>query len=170
MSRGVRQNGLNITQYWPNGYDQQTLQEFPDLMEGVYFESSFTPFEAARTSPGMQQFLSEMHMRFPRTRISEVVLAGWINANLFVDGLKAVGRNLTRSKLIAAINNIHDFTANGIWPKQSPIDWRYSHTSLTPYPDCAAFLQVQHGRFVPVFGTPDDPFVCIDHNVTTLPS
>jgi len=170
MSRGIRQNGLNITQYWPNGYDQQTLDQFPDLMEGVYLESSFTPFEAASTSPGMEQFLSEMHRRFPRTPISEVVLAGWINAHLFVDGLKAVGRDLTRSKLIAAINNIHDFTADGIWPKQSPIDWAYSHTRLTPYPDCAAFIQVQHGRFVPVFGTPGDPFVCIDHNVTVLPS
>ena len=117
----------------------------------------------------MQRFLAEMAKRFPRTQISEVVLAGWINANLFVDGLKAVGRNLTRTKLIAAINNMHTFTANGIWAKQSPIDWTYAHTRNSPTPDCNAYLQVRNGKFVPVFGTTDDPFVCIDHNAPTLP-
>jgi branched-chain amino acid transport system substrate-binding protein len=170
MSRGIHQNGLHIAQYWPNGYDQETLQKYPDLMEGVYFGSSFTPFEAASASPGMQQFLAEMHKRFPTSQISEVQLAGWINANLFVDGLKAVGRNLTRSKLVAAINNMHTFTANGIWPKQAPIDWTYAHNRLSPSPDCTAYLQVQHGKFVPVFGRATDPFVCIDHNAASLPA
>ena len=138
-------------------------------MSGVYLGVDFTPFQSAATSPGMQQFLSELHQHFPQDQPSEVELAGWINANLFVDGLKAVGRNLTRTKLIAAINAITDFTANGIWPAQAPINWQYAHTERTPQPDCAAFLQVQNGRFVPVFGTAADPFVCIDHNATTLP-
>lgn len=170
MSQGIHQNGLHVTQYWPNGYDHDTLQKYADVMEGVYLSSNFTPFEAAGTSPGMQQFLAQMHKRFPGAQVSEVELAGWINANLFVDGLKAVGRNLSRTKLIVAVNGMHDFTANGIWAKQSPIDWTYDHNRLAPYPDCIAYLQVQHGQFVPVFGTPSDPFVCIDHNAAKLPA
>jgi branched-chain amino acid transport system substrate-binding protein len=169
LSRGIQQNNLHVLQTWPNGYDQATLQKYPDLMEGVYFSSGFTPFEAANTSPGMQQFLSEMHKRFPSDQISEVQLAGWINANMFVDGLKAVGRNVTRTKLVNAVNGMHHWTGGGIWPNQSPRDWTYDHDRHSPYPDCAAFLQVQHGKFVPVFGTPTNPFICIDHNATTLP-
>lgn len=169
LARGAQEAGLHIYQYWPNGYDQQTLQQYGSLMNGVYLAQDFTPFEAASTSPGMQQFLQQMKLRFPHDQISEVELAGWINANLFVDGLKAVGQDLTRSKLVAAINNITNFTANGIWATQSPINWKYAHTARSPGPDCVAFLQVQNGKFVPVFGTATDPFVCIDHFATTLP-
>ena len=170
LSRGIQQNNLHIYQTWPNGYDQETLQKYPDLMEGVYFSSGFTPFEAASTSPGMQQFLAQMHKRFPNDPISEVELAGWINANMFVDGLKAAGKDLTRTKLVNAVNSFHHWTANGIWPAQAPRDWTYDHDRHSPHPDCTAFLQVQHGKFVPVFGTPTDPFICIDHNAATLPS
>jgi ABC-type branched-subunit amino acid transport system substrate-binding protein len=169
LARGIQQNNLKVFQYWPNGYDQDTLHRYADLMEGVYFAVDFTPFEAASTSPGLRQFLTQMRQRFPNDSISEVDLAGWISANLFVDGLKAVGRDLTRSKLVAAINGMHSFTANGIRPAKSPLDWAYLHTQRSPSPDCRAFIQVQHGQFVPVFGTPTDPFICIDHNATILP-
>lgn len=63
-----------------------------------------------------------------------------------------------------------DFTANGIWPAQAPIDWQYAHNRPSPQPNCAAYLQVQQRRFVPVFGTSSDPFVCIANDATTLPS
>jgi hypothetical protein len=62
-----------------------------------------------------------------------------------------------------------NFTADGIWPAAGPINWKYAHTGRSPGPDCVAYLQVQKGKFVPVFGTPASPFVCIDHNATTLP-
>lgn len=170
LARGIQEAGLHITQYWPNGYDQDTLDTYRQLMTGVYFGQGFVPFEAASASPGLQVFLQQLHQRFPGDKPSEVELAGWINANLFVDGLKAVGRDLTRSKLVAAINNITDFTANGIWPAQAPINWKYAHTTITPgQPDCVAYLQVQNGKFVPVWGTATDPFICINHYATTLP-
>jgi ABC-type branched-subunit amino acid transport system substrate-binding protein len=170
LARGLQEAGLHVTQYWPNGYDQDTLDTYKQLMDGVYFAEGFVPFEAASASPGTTQFLQQLHLHFPQDKPSEVEQAGWINAELFVDGLKAVGHDLTRSKLIAAINAMHAFTANGIWPAQSPIDWQYAHTTRTPnQPDCTSFMQVQNGKFVPVFGTPTDPFVCLDHNATSLP-
>jgi branched-chain amino acid transport system substrate-binding protein len=169
LARSLQQAGLHVTQYWPNGYDQMTLSQYSGVMQGVYLAEDFTPFEAAASSPGMQMFLSEMHQHYPQDPISEVELAGWINASLFVQGLRMVGRDLTRAKLVAAINSITDFTADGIWPAQSPINWRYAHTTRAPGPDCAAFLQVRGHAFVPVFGTATDPFVCVDHTATTLP-
>lgn len=170
LSRSLNEAGLHPYQYWPNGYDQQTLMQYTGLMQGVFLSEDFTPFQAASTSPGLRLFLAEMHRYFPRDDISEVELAGWINADLFVQGLRAVGRDLTRSRLVAAINSITDFTADGIWPAQSPIDWQRAHTTISYPIDCTAYVQVRGDAFVPVFGTPSDPFVCVNHYATSLPT
>jgi ABC-type branched-subunit amino acid transport system substrate-binding protein len=169
LARGAKEANLHIIQYWPNGYDEQTLQQYGSLMNGVYLAVGFTPFQSASTSPGMQQFLQQMSADFPHDQVSEVELAGWIDATMFVDGLKAAGHNLTRTKLINAVNSMTAFTANGIWPAQSPIDWQAAHTGRSPGLDCAAYLKVQNQQFVPVFGTSTDPFICINHFATTLP-
>lgn len=165
LSRSLKQFGLNdVKQYWPNGYDQDTLSKFADLMEGVYFTSDFVPFEAASQSAGMRTFLDQMHRRFPDQQISEVVLAGWVNADLFVTALRDVGKNVTRQKLIADINKKRDWTAHGTF---SPIDWTIAHHANSPL-DCTAFIQVQHGKFVPVFGNATSPFVCWKLDQATL--
>src|SRR5438270_5597458 len=107
LSKTLRRAGLaNVKQFWPTGYDAQALAQFPDLYEGVYFRTGFVPFEEASSSPGMTQFLNEMKKRKPDTKLSEVVVAGWINADLFVTALKASGKDLTRRKLVNALNVI----------------------------------------------------------------
>ena len=47
-----------------------------------------------------------------------------------------------------------------------PINWQIQHTGQNPT-DCDAFLQVQHGKFVPLF---TQPFVCYPHNSPTIPN
>jgi len=164
LSKTLRRAGLgNVKQFWPTGYDAKELAQFPDLYENVYFRSGFVPFEEANLSPGLAQFLSEMKRRKPNTQISEVVLAGWIDADLFVKGLQAAGRDLTRQKLINAINAITDYTANGI---EGPVNWKVQHTQANPT-DCDAYLQVQHGKFTPIF---KQPFVCYPHASPTIPN
>jgi ABC-type branched-subunit amino acid transport system substrate-binding protein len=172
VGRTLQAQQYPIKQYWPNGYDAETLKKFSDVMEGVYFSSFFTPFEAASTSVGLRQFLAAMAKYEPGKPIAEVSLAGWVNADLFVQGLRMIGPDVTRAKLTNAINSIRNFTANGVFPAKDPIDWYYRHHVLPrqPSPDCTAYLQVQHGKFVPILGTPTDPFVCIDHNAPVLPN
>ena len=97
VSRSLQQANLSIKQYWPNGYNPATLAKFADLMEGVYVYSDFTPFEAASTSPGMQQFMAAMRKYEPGKPLSEVALAGWINADLFTQGLRMIGPNVGRA-------------------------------------------------------------------------
>ena len=111
----------------------------------------------------MTRFLAEMKKRRPRVDSkSEVVLAGWINADLFVQGLKAAGRNPTRQKVIDAINAMSNYTADGI---EGGIDWRIAHHANNPT-DCTAYLQVRQGKFTPIF---QQPFVCIPHTAPSLP-
>jgi ABC-type branched-subunit amino acid transport system substrate-binding protein len=164
LSRTLKRAGLtNVKQSWPTGYDQEALAKFPDLYEGVYFRTSFVPFEGADLSPGLSQFLTEMKKRRPNTKVSEVVLAGWIDADLFVTAVKAAGRDLTRKKLIDSINVISNYNANGI---EGDIDWRVAHTGNNPT-DCDAYIQVQKGKFTPIF---TKPFVCYPHDSPTVPN
>jgi len=164
LSKTLRRAGLgSVKQFWPTGYDSAALAQFPDLYDGVYFRTGFVPFEEASLSPGLTQFLNEMRKRKPNTKISDVVLAGWIDADLFVTGLKAAGKDLTRQKLIDAINAMTDYTANGI---EGAVNWQIAHTASSPT-DCDAYLQVQHGKFTPIF---KQPFVCYPHNSPTVPT
>ena len=41
---------------------------------------------------------------------------GWMNADLFVEGLKAAGPDFTQQKVVDAINGMTDYTAKGILP------------------------------------------------------
>jgi ABC-type branched-subunit amino acid transport system substrate-binding protein len=157
LSSTLKQQGLShVVQYWPNGYDNDVLSRYKDLMEGVYLSAMFVPFEDPQASPGMQQFLTQLHAHFRGVQPAEVRLAGWLNADLFVRGLRAVGPDVTRSKLVDAINHITSWTADGIAP---PIDWRIEHAD-NDVPDCMAFIKVQHGAFTPVLGRQGTPFVC----------
>ena len=163
LSKTLKRAGLtNVKQYWPTGYDQEALSKFPDLYEGVYFRTGFVPFEEAASTPALAKFLAEMKKRRPKVKISEVVLAGWENGDLFVRGLRAAGPNPTRQKLIDALNSISDWTADGI---EGPIDWHVAHHANNPT-DCDAYLQVQNGKFTPLF---HQPFVCYPHNSPTVP-
>jgi hypothetical protein len=113
----------------------------------------------------MTKYLAEMKKRYPNVDPrQEVVLAGWIDADLFVTGLKAAGKNPTWEKVISSVNSITRYTANGI---MRPIDWTKEHSGSGPY-DCVAFVHVENGAFVPKFGTKDSPYTCFAPNSTTL--
>lgn len=162
LSRAMRQAGeTGVVQYWFDGYDEQAVAGYRQAMEGVYLFLSHAPFEVATLDPGaypgIDQFLAMLHRYAPGTAPSEAALAGWEGADLFVTGLRAVGANLTRSRLVAAINRLRSFTANGI---TTPINWTRAHRATPIQTNCAAFVQVQKGRFVPVYGTKPSVFTC----------
>lgn len=165
LSSTLKQQHLNnVVQYWPNGYDDDVLARYKDLMENVYFGASFVPFEDPQAAPGMQQFLSQLHAKFPDARPAEVRLAGWIDAALFVQGLKDIGPDVTRAKLVADINKMTHWTADGILPG---IDWTQAHRN-NDTPDCQSYIQVRNGAFTPVFTHPDTPFTCFPAHAGSL--
>jgi ABC-type branched-subunit amino acid transport system substrate-binding protein len=166
VAKGLKTAGLaNVKMYWPNGYDNETLVSYKDLMEGVYFGLQHVPFESASQVPEMQRFLDAMKRDYPNEPLRETMLFGWINAKLFVQGLQAAGKSLTRKKLVDSLNKITLFSADGLVPG---IDWTKQHTGDGPY-DCTAVVQVQNGKFVPMFGNGGSTFVCFNApNATTL--
>jgi branched-chain amino acid transport system substrate-binding protein len=163
LSQTMRATGMTgVTQLWATGYDENAILQHTASMQGAYFMEPNVPFEVTKLQPGvypgMDQFQTMLKKYFPRTLPSETALAGWTSAALFVEGMRAVGRNLTRSRLVHAINTFKSFTAGTIL---APVDWRTAHTSSGPI-NCNAFVRAEGKTFVPVYGTEKSVFSCFE--------
>ena len=171
FARAIIQNGLSMKQVWFNGYDRGTVQQYGSIMNGVYFGLQHVPFEAALAYPGvypgLDTYIREMQKYQPAFTYDEVAMDGWIAADQFVTGLKAVGRNLTQKNLVAAINKETAYNGAGL---TTPVDWTKSHTGSPP-PYCQADVVVQNGAFVPAFVQSNDQvFTCFElHSTTPVP-
>ena len=168
MARAIKQYGLKIKQLWLNGYDQTLLDQYSDLMQGIYLNNTGTlPFEAANTGrygntySGMQAYLTAMKKYEPSFTYNGIALQGWQSAALIAAGVKAAGSDVTQANVVNATNQLTDFTGGGI---SAPVNWTVLHTGVT-YPSCSAYIQVQHQKFVPVFGKGKQIFVCVGKSV-----
>ena len=97
LANTMQQQGLTgVTQFWFDGYDESALRQFHSSMQGVYFFLSNVPFEVTALDPGrypgMDDFIAALKQYEPHTAPGEAALAGWQSADLFVDGLKMIGR------------------------------------------------------------------------------
>lgn len=161
MSNSLHQAGMtNVNQLWMSGYDPSVIKQVGAAMNGIYTIVSNVPFDAPSdfvgSYPGMSDYLSAMRRYFPGVEPGENSLAGWINADTFVSGLRAAGPSPTRSRLVATINRMHAYTAGGII---APVDWGIAHSQNTPG-DCQVFLRVVHGNFSLVFGGKQTVWTC----------
>ena len=161
LSQTLHQDGMgSVAQFWLDGYDEAAIANYASLMAGVYFLIGHVPFESARLAPGkypgMDLYLKEMKRYYPGELPGEASLAGWVDADMFVTGLRMIGSDVTRERLIAALNSLTAFTADGI---VAPIDWRYEHTSVGPV-DCNVIVRAEGTTFVPVFGSKKTVFTC----------
>jgi substrate-binding family protein len=131
-------------------------------MDGVYFLIGHVPFESGRLLPekypAMALYLNELHKYFPGEEPSEPSLAGWMSAAMFSSGLRQIGHDVTRERLIAAVNSFTDFTGGLV----APIDWRLEHTAVGPI-DCNVFVRAEGTTFVPVFGSGGTVFTCFKY-------
>jgi len=176
LSRTLHASGMgSVPQYWYDGYDEQAVKQNASLMQGIYLLIGHVPFESGTAQPSrypeMALYLRELHRYFPNDEPSEASLAGWVSATMFVDGLRKIGRDVTRSRLISAVNSLTSYTAHGI---VAPIDWVDEHDRLGPI-DCNVFLQVRNGAFHPIFGSSKTVFTCFkypqppSHRVVVVP-
>jgi branched-chain amino acid transport system substrate-binding protein len=177
LSQTLQQHGMgSVTQYWLDGYDQETLNNNHAAMDAAYFLLQQTPFEVTAKFPGVYPGIDQLNEALKKyapkgTLPSTPLLAGWVSADLFTEGLRAIGPNVTRSGLVDAINKMDDYTANGALP---PVDWTTAHTKVNSL-DCSTFVRAVGRLFVPTFNQGSKVYVCFRQNgpaqttVTTLP-
>ena len=158
LAKEMKKQGLNAPQYLPNAYNQKFISENAPFFQGSYALTFFTPFEVKQKPKGLQDF--QKWMKKGGFEQNENAMAGWINADQFVTGLKAAGPDFTRQKVIDAVNAEKNFTAHGLL---AGIDWSVEHMADPPQ-GCNVLSKVDNGKFVPSFGQPGKPFVCFQLN------
>jgi ABC-type branched-subunit amino acid transport system substrate-binding protein len=161
LRKEMLRQGLEAGMVLPNAYEHETIAENAQFLDGLYVGTLFAPLETKPAPVGVKLF--KKWMKKTDGRITENAIVGWLNANLFVTGLKAAGPDFTREKVIDAINEMTDFTADGFIP---PVDWTTAHESDQ---DCMAFLKIVKGKFKPVFGKKGKPFICFADDLTEVP-
>ncbi len=154
--------GLDTQMYWPNGYDQAALEEFGDQIKNrVWTGTELRPFEVPQPPGGLAYQNSMAANDLP---ISEYTLAGWINADMLVTGIRAAaagnGGVFDRQSVIDALNNFGPYSAGGIVPG---VDFANDH-GTGPSTNCAAYLEVDGASktFVPIAEDPTKPWTCFD--------
>ena len=160
-AKAVKQAGLDIKVYAPQGYDATTPKKYGSSVDGFYFSTIFRPFEAVGNNKAEKLYLAQMKAnKYPT---SELTLVGWLNGMLFTRALKNAGKNFTQQKVIDAVNKMSAWTAGGIL---APVDYtQWPRTKVRPGSvSCSAIVQVKNGKFVPVFGKPGKPFACYPAN------
>jgi hypothetical protein len=161
LAREMRRQGMDAPLVLPYAYNQELVEEYADVIDGSYLYTTFTPFEAPVKPPGLKRY--EKWMKRSGAKRSELSLVGWLNADLFVTGLRAAGCDFTREKVIDAINQMTAYDADGIIPA---VDWTKAHREA---PGCFAWLKIVDGSFEPVFGKPGKPFICFPADLTSIP-
>jgi ABC-type branched-subunit amino acid transport system substrate-binding protein len=162
LAREIKKQGLDAVQVLPNAYNRALIEENADVLEGSYLFTTFAPFETRPKPEGLK--LYDEWIKKTDGRKDENSMIGWINADLFVEGLKAAGPDFTREKVIDAINAMTDYDAKGLL---AGTDWTTAHEEDQ---DCYATLQVKDGKFKPVFGAKGKPFVCFDDSLKKIPA
>lgn len=164
VAETMHQYKLDAREIWLNGYSRSVASQNAAAMSGDLFQLQHVPFEAVKEYPGkypaMAQYISTMNKYEPAWTYDDISFQGWVNAELFVDGLKKVGRDLTQQRLVNAINHMTGFTADGL---TSAINWKTAHTIATP-PYCASWLEVTpQGTYQSIFVQHgDQTYVCFD--------
>jgi branched-chain amino acid transport system substrate-binding protein len=161
ISQGLKQAGVSdVTFYAPEGYRDETIKKYGKQLNNWFFGLSFADWQSKKLPKGTAAYLKAMKAR--GISPSEQSQAGWINAQLFVEGLKKAGKDFTQQSVVDAINSFTDFTADGMLPPQ---DWTATgdgHGASSE--SCNAYAEAVNGKFVPRYGKPGQPFVCFPDN------
>jgi len=164
LAKEMRKQDLKAIQYLPNGYDAELVKANEEFFNGSYVGVPFAPFETRPKPKGLAEF--DKWMDEAGYKKNEVAMNGWISAFQLHAGLEAAGPDPTRQKVIDALNQMTDLTADGLIPKR---DWTTDH-DITHGVTCAAWVKIEDGKFVPVFNKPGKPFQCNPDQPAKLPT
>lgn len=168
LQKEMKTQNFNAVQSLPNAYDHDWVQQNGSVLEGDYLQTMYPPSESQPQSPATQKFLTSIKaITNDPVELTEI---GWIDAMMFVDGLKGAGPEFTQQKVIDYLNAQTAYSADGLI---QPIDWTTGHIDPSTHPEvrlkewCQPILVIQGGKFVP-YKTPDGkPWSCFDQTATS---
>lgn len=121
MAQENKQEGLNAllvsgANAYEEGFDPGSAGN-GTLVTGV---TALYMGQDAKVIPAVATFDKWAKKVDPQTQLDLYTLYGWINAQLFVQALKATGTNPTRASLEAQLDKITSFNASGLISNQNP--------------------------------------------------
>lgn len=152
--------GLEAKLSLPNGYDHEFVDQFGDLFEGSIVRTDFVQWEVPEKEQpdGLKNFLKWMKKNGKDP--NENAISAWLNAALFVQGLRDAGPTFTRESLVTAINKMTNWKADGLI---HGVDWTTAHLQQEKVGESCQFVStIENSEFVPQFTKPGKPFLCID--------
>jgi ABC-type branched-subunit amino acid transport system substrate-binding protein len=159
LAKEMKKQRLDAVQSLPNAYDHDFLDEFGDLFENSFVRTDFASFELPKDNQPEGEKLYLQQMDKEGFTPSENSVAGWLNADLFVTGLKKAGPNFSQQKLIDAINSMTKYDADGFI---YPVNWTRAHyLENDEQHNCQFFSVIKDSKFVPKYSRPGKPFVCV---------
>jgi hypothetical protein len=146
--------GVSTVKVWDCSvqcYDKRLISEGGSAVDGQYVWLSILPFEDKGSNATLDNFLQY------DTKPDGFGAQAWAAAELFAQAIDTIvadqGPNaITRANLLAAVRNIHDFTAGGMIP---PTD-----VGGKTGTKCFVMMQVQSAKFVRVEPTKPGTFNC----------
>jgi ABC-type branched-subunit amino acid transport system substrate-binding protein len=168
LAKEMKKQGLDAVQSLPQGYDQKFVADNP-VLNGSLVAPQFTAFEQTPQIPEIKDFLEWTDKE--NTKVSELTAVGWQIASEFYTGLVGAGPEFSQAKVVAYLNTLTHYTDNGFL---QPLDWTKAHIDPIKNPEargkeeCANFVKVQDGKFVPTLGEPGKPWVCFELSDPTI--
>ena len=108
--------------------------------------------EDAKTVPAVALFDKWAKKVDPQTQLDVYTVDAWMNAELFVQALKAAGPNPTRGSLDAQLDKVTSFNADGLESTQNP-------AQKIPG-QCWLVAQYENGKWSRISPDPKTGFVC----------
>jgi ABC-type branched-subunit amino acid transport system substrate-binding protein len=153
LQKALREQGYDvpIADLGGQAYSKDYLEAAGPAAEGSYIALGSALFEEADEVPAMKEYIDWLKKTAPDEEPSSNGLAAWTRAMLFTEAAKAVGDDLTRDKLMAELEGIENWDAEGLLPPRDVGD-------PVPPTSCFIMVQVRNGAFERVF--PDEGFHC----------
>ncbi len=153
MAQENQQEGLNALLY--SGANTYEAGFNPGSAGNGTLVSTVTALymgQDAKVVPAVATFDKWAKKVDPQTQLDLYTLYGWINAQLFVQALKAAGANPTRANVEAQLDKITSFNASGLISPQNP-------AQKIPG-QCWLMAEYENGTWARTAPDPKSGFVC----------
>jgi hypothetical protein len=169
LAKEMQKQGLKAVQSLPQGYDPDFVAQNASVLEGAIVTPQFTALENTPRIPEIRKLYEWAGKTGVQVR--ELTAVGWQLAAEFYEGLKGAGPSFTQGSVVGYLNTLTHWTDNGFL---QPLDWTKDHQDPTNNPaarsdnECGNFVRVESGKFVPVYGEPGKPWVCMKRTDPTV--
>ncbi len=165
LRKEAKLQGVTSVKVWDCGtqcYSPQFLEQGGADVEGQYADTLYLPFLDAKERKANKMLANFVKYTGKNAAGGLGAPYAWVAAVAFRDAVNAIAaqsgvNGLTRKSLIAALSNIHDFDAEGMFGK---IDLAGRKAS-----PCHVLSQVQNGKFVRIDPKKPGTFDCKKRNV-----